>query len=193
MSQTATPLPADQSAGSTRLFVDKGAWAMRLVFLVLAVAIMVGASGYGLRTQDGLVGPGLVPFAAGLVMALATCWECVKTIRAERLAGAAVPQEETVDAMADLVDEDTLADMKNTGGHKAVLMVFAAVLAAVVLSHLIGLLLALSTMVAGLIIVVEKKKWWTGLVAGVIAFAFGYVVFGLVLNVPLPTGMLGLV
>jgi tetrahydromethanopterin S-methyltransferase subunit F len=44
-----------------------------------------------------------------------------------------------------------------------------------------------------MIIVVERRPWWVGLIATGCAVLFIYVVFSLILAIPLPTGQLGLI
>lgn len=170
-----------------------GPWVMRLVLLALGGTAMIGGAGYGLRTPEGLVGAGLMPALAGLVMVVASLWDGARTLRDGRAAAA---REEEPAADPDI--EDAPADLdvfgRNAGQrNRAVVMVFAVILLAVVLSYVVGLLLALTAMVAVLLGVVEKMPWWVALVGGTAAFLFGYLVFGVALNVPLPTGMLGLV
>lgn len=168
---------------------EAGPWIMRLAFLVVGLTVLISGVNYGLRTEDGLVGPGLMPFAAGLVTTLATLAEAANAWRKQRQtaadAGAANAIEE-----ADEVDH---LGRTSAQRNRAVLWVFLVILAAVLMSHVIGLLLSLSLMVVALISVVERKPWWSGVVGGIGAFLFGYGVFGVVLNVPLPTGMLGLI
>ena len=166
---------------------------MRLVLLVLGAAALIGGTGYGLRTPEGLVGAGLMPASAGFVMVVASLWDGVRTLRegpAPAVGGdepVAVPEVE--DAPAELDVFGRSAGQRN----RAVVTVFAVILLAVVLSYVVGLLLALTAMVVVLLGVVEKMPWWVALVGGAAAFLFGYLVFGVALNVPLPTGMLGLV
>ncbi|WIY82802.1 tripartite tricarboxylate transporter TctB family protein [Propionimicrobium sp. PCR01-08-3] len=169
--------------------VELGPWIVRLIFLGIGIAVLVGSIGYGLETADGLVGPGMVPFLASVVMVLATLVECLNALRKQR-AGAEGTEE--ANAIADADDVDNLgrtAAQRN----RAVVLVFGAILLTVLLTRIIGLLISLSLMVFGLIAFVERKPWWIALIAGVGSFVFGWVVFGLVLNVPLPTGMLGLI
>lgn len=172
--------------------VNTGAWVMRLALLVLGAAVLVGGIGYGVETPEGLVGPGMMPVAAGALMVVAGAWECLKAFRAERSAVAEAPAE------ADGAATDKAAELDVFGRttqqrNRAVAVVFGVILLAVVLAYAIGLLLALSLMVVVLLTFVEKKPLWVGLVAGVGAFAFGYLVFGMALNVPLATGALGLI
>ncbi len=171
--------------------VNRGAWAMRLVLLALGAAVLVAGIGYGVETPEGLVGPGMMPVAAGALMVVAGAWECLKAFRAERAAIAAAPAADAV-ATDEPEELDVFGRTTKQRG-RAVAVVFGVILLAVVLSYAIGLLLALSLMVAVLLTFVEKKPLWVGLLGGVGAFAFGYLVFGVALNVPLATGALGLI
>jgi hypothetical protein len=57
----------------------------------------------------------------------------------------------------------------------------------------VGLILSFALAVAFMIIVVERRPWWVGLIATGCAVLFIYVVFSLILAIPLPTGQLGLI
>lgn len=76
---------------------------------------------------------------------------------------------------------------------RAVIYVFLVLLITTVLASVIGLLLSLAVMVFVLLKFVERKSWIAAIVGAALAFLFGYVVFGMLLGVPLPTGMLGIV
>ncbi|MCK6210427.1 tripartite tricarboxylate transporter TctB family protein [Georgenia sp. EYE_87] len=170
-----------------------GPWVMRLVLLALGVAALVGGSSYGLRTAEGLVGAGLMPALAGFVMVVASLWDGARALRDARAAVAVDAEAAAVPEAADEAGELDVFGRRAGQRNRAVLMVFAVILLAVLLSHVVGLLLALTAMVVVLLGVVEKMPWWVALVGGAAAFLFGYLVFGVALNVPLPTGMLGLV
>jgi hypothetical protein len=172
--------------------VSTGAWVMRLALVALGAAVLVGGLGYGVETPEGLVGPGMMPVAAGALMVLAGAWECFKAFRAERAAVAEAPAEADASAADEPAELDVFGRTVQQRG-RAVALVFGVILLAVVLAYAIGLLLALSLMVVVLLTFVEKKPLWVGLVGGVGAFAFGYLVFGVALNVPLATGALGLI
>ncbi len=162
---------------------------MRLAFLVVGLTVLISGVNYGLRTEEGLVGPGLMPFAAGLVTTIATLAEAANAWRKRRQTASEAGE---VNAIEDADEVDHLG-RTSAQRNRAVLWVFLVILGAVLMSHVIGLLLSLSLMVVILISVVERKPWWSGVAGGIATFLFGYGVFGVVLNVPLPTGMLGLI
>lgn len=178
---------APEAGASKR--VEPGPWIARLVFLAVGLAVLIGSLGYGLETEEGLVGPGMVPFIAALVMVVATLVECVNALRKQRTGDGETEEENAI------TDADEIDNLGRTAAqrNRAVVTVFAVILLTVLLTRIIGLLLSLGLMVLVLITFVERKPWWIGLIAGVGSFLFGWVVFGLVLNVPLPTGMLGLI
>lgn len=168
---------------------DIGSWIFRGVFFILSILVMIGSLNYGLRDEDGLVAAGMMPFAASFVMLVATIWEAVGEYKRQRTVHL---QPEAKNAIED-ADEIEKNSRSVKDLRKAVITVFAVILAAVIFTRVVGLLIALSVMVLVLIWLVERKPWWMGVIGGVGAFLFGYLVFGLVLEVPLPTGILGLV
>lgn len=170
--------------------VALGPWVMRLVLLAVGVAALVGGYGYGLRTEDGLVGAGLMPAIAGGVMVASSIWESLRALRDERARLAVAPVEAAAEEAAPELDVFGRNALQR---NRAVISVFAVILGTIVLAYVIGLLLALTVMVIVLLGVVEKSKWWVALTGGALAFLFGYLVFGVALRVSLPTGMLGLV
>ncbi|MDD7687643.1 MAG: tripartite tricarboxylate transporter TctB family protein [Actinomycetaceae bacterium] len=178
-----------ENANTENLKVDIGSWIFRGAFLVLAVAVMIGSLSYGLRDENGLVAAGMMPFAASLVMIIATLWEASMEYRRQRLVRSPLIAKNAIEEADEL--EKNAHNAKDT--RKAVVTVFMVILAAILFARVVGLLIALSVMVVVLIWPVERKPWWVGVLGGVGAFLFGYVVFSLVLEVPLPTGMLGLV
>ncbi|MCK9792814.1 tripartite tricarboxylate transporter TctB family protein [Isoptericola sp. 4D.3] len=168
---------------------------MRVLLLALGAAVLVAGISYGVRTPDGHVGPGMMPAAAGAVMLLAGAWESLKAFRSGR--EATDGDDSTVSSGAEgAEDEDSQLDVfgrTTAQRNRAVAVVFGVIALGVALTYAIGLLLGLSLMVAVLLTFVEKKPLWVGVVWGAGAFAFGYLVFGLALNVPLATGALGLI
>ena len=196
---------------------QRGALAMRIALLVLGAAVIIASFQYGLFDDKGHVGAGFMPFAAGLVMTLASVWDIVKAQFADgqgevhgetedeepgTLPAAdsginpIVDSDEAVGDDANALHEEIRAELEGEeqqAGWKAVLSVFGVLIGVVVLSSMIGLLLTLSLMVFVLLLFVEKKPWWAALIGFVLAISFGYLVFGQLLGVPLPKGLLGLV
>lgn len=178
-----------------------GPWLMRAALIVVGFVSLIGGLQYGPKTPEGLVGPGFVPVVAGGLILLASMWDViVAMLEAKRPAGENV-EGATLETVADsataagTVPVEELDAMGRTEKqrNRAVVLVFVILAAMVLLAKLIGLLLSLTSMVIVLLWIIEKKKWWQALLGGALAFAFGYLVFGLLLEVPLPTGLLGLI
>ncbi|MCT1766735.1 tripartite tricarboxylate transporter TctB family protein [Brevibacterium casei] len=174
--------------------------------IVGAVAAIMGL-GYGLTVEGGQVGPGMLPFLTGAFIFLASVAEIFRLFFARvgtsggRIMSAVEDIEataaESIDAAADAVSAD--GEAVDTFGrterqrNRAPFVIFLTFGIALALVPVLGLIIALSAAILFLLLVVEKQKWWVSALATIGAAVFVYIVFGLVLSVPLPTGMLGLV
>ncbi|MFC9441790.1 MULTISPECIES: tripartite tricarboxylate transporter TctB family protein [Brevibacterium] len=174
--------------------------------VVGAVAAVMGI-GYGLSVDSGEVGPGLLPFLTGTFIFLASVAEIFRLFFARvgtsggRIMSAVEDIEataaESIDSASEAVSAD--GDEVDTFGrtekqrNRAPFVIFATFGVALALVPVLGLIIALSLAILFLLIVVEKQKWWTSAAATLGAAVFVYIVFGLVLSVPMPTGMLGLI
>ncbi|MEL7584475.1 tripartite tricarboxylate transporter TctB family protein [Brevibacterium casei] len=174
--------------------------------IVGAVAAIMGL-GYGLTVEGGQVGPGMLPFLTGAFIFLASVAEIFRLFFARvgtsggRIMSAVEDIEataaESIDAASDAVSAD--GEAVDTFGrterqrNRAPFVIFLTFGIALALVPVLGLIIALSAAILFLLLVVEKQKWWVSALATIGAAVFVYIVFGLVLSVPLPTGMLGLV
>lgn len=181
----------------------------QLIFLgvmaVLGLLAVVGGIGYGLEL-DERVGPGLMPFAAGVLMLLTVAVQLLRRLRtpvsepevgteaelepaAELAAG---PGAEPATATGESEDADVVADAATPDGRR-VATIFAMIVLAVAATYLIGMLLSVSLLVGALFLLNDRTKPVTALIAAVAAGLFGWLVFETLLDVPLPTGLLGLI
>ena len=174
--------------------------------IVGAVAAIMGL-GYGLTVEGGQVGPGMLPFLTGAFIFLASVAGVFRLFFARvgtsggRIMSAVEDLEataaESIDAASDAVSAD--GEAVDTFGrterqrNRAPFVIFLTFGIALALVPVLGLIIALSAAILFLLLVVEKQKWWVSALATIGAAVFVYIVFGLVLSVPLPTGMLGLV
>lgn len=174
---------------------------------VVGAAAAVMGIGYGLSVDSGEVGPGLLPFLTGTFIFLASVAEIFRLFFARvgtsggRIMSAVEDIEataaESIDSASEAVSAD--GDEVDTFGrtekqrNRAPFVIFATFGVALALVPVLGLIIALSLAILFLLIVVEKQKWWTSAAATIGAAVFVYIVFGLVLSVPMPTGMLGLI
>lgn len=168
--------------------IDYGSWIMKFIFLGLGVVIMISSWGYGLRTDGGLVGPGLMPFIASAVTVVASLFEIVKAFMNKNDVTAGAAENAIADA-----DDLSVSGKSQKEKNLSVVFVFGTIFGTIVLTHLIGLLLSLAIMAFVLVALVERKPVWTAILTAIGTFVFGYFVFKIALQVPLPTGLLGLV
>ncbi|WP_420175903.1 tripartite tricarboxylate transporter TctB family protein [Luteococcus sp. OSA5] len=183
------------------LLARLGPWLMRAALIVVGLVSLIGGLQYGPKTPEGLVGPGFVPVVAGGLILLASAWDVMvamleaKQHADERGEGAtleAVADSATAAGAAPAEELDAMGRTEKQR-NRAVVLVFAILATMVLLVNLIGLLLSLTLMVIVLLWFIEKKKWWQALLGGALALAFGFLVFGILLEVPLPAGLLGLI
>ena len=161
--------------------------------------LVVTSFGYGLRNEDGSIGPGLLPLVIGACMVALAGLELVR-----RAAGTRTPHR---DLLADVAGEESAADdadAADTGGGTDIFgrtepervrqlwTVVAAMLGAIVLVPLCGFLLSFGALVLFISVWVERRPWVTAIVVTAVSVAVVHVVFVLLLGVPLPGGALGL-
>lgn len=153
----------------------------QLIFLgvmaALGLAAVVGGLGYGLEL-DERVGPGLMPFAAGVLMLLTVG---VQLLRRLRMPVVELGAEEGEDAESGAPDARRVAT------------IFVMIVLAVVATYLIGMLLSVSLLVGALFLLNDRTKPVAAVIAAGAAGLFGWLVFETLLDVPLPTGLLGLI
>lgn len=176
--------------------------------VVGGVAAIMGF-GYGLTVEGGQVGPGMLPFLTGTFIFVASSAEIFRLFFARvgtsggRIMSAVEEIEanaaESIDAVAESRPDDSSSDDLDTFGrtekqrNRAPFYIFIAFGAALALIPVSGLIISLAAAILFLLLVVEKQKWWTSAATTIGAAVFVYIVFGLVLSVPMPTGMLGLI
>lgn len=161
---------------------------------------------YGLTVENGHVGPGMLPFLTGAFIFLASVAEIFRLFFARvgtsggRIMSAVEDIEtEAADSIDAVAAPPCDADELDTFGrtekqrNRAPFYIFLTFGAALALIPITGLIISLTAAILFLLLVVEKQKWWTSAATTIGAAVFVYVVFGLVLSVPLPTGMLGLI
>lgn len=154
-----------------------------VIVAVSLILLGIGFAGwgeqYGLLTNEGVIGPGFIPVVAGLMLAAfagvsatKACWQLLKTWRAEK----------------------TVATASESSGEQrpliTALFVFASIVAAILLAPILGFLLSFGLLVLVLVTVVEREKFWLGLLLGVGASVAAWFIFIGLLNIPVPEGFL---
>lgn len=171
-----------------------------LVIAALGVAAAVIAAGYGVIGDDGRIGPGFLPALCGVLLVLFAVVNSVSSHRnrtsaediAERLALGSdagdhgLPVEEP--------DEDGV-DIYGRSQRQRDRMLWAVVgiiLATVLLIPVLGFIVAFAVMLVVIAVAVERRKILPSLMVSVITLAVTYTIFVVLLQVPLPQGLLGI-
>ena len=179
------------------------------VLAALGAAACLGGLGYGLRTEDGTVGTGLLPAATGAmitVLALIDVAQSLVAARRARATSTTVPEAPVAErTLAEsTAAEDSDSDAATDDGvdvlgrdprqrNRNLVIVLALVFAAAALVPLIGLLLAMGLLILAITIGVERMRPVSAVVVTACALACVWLVFAQGLRVPFPTGMLGVV
>lgn len=176
--------------------------------VVGGVAAVMGFQ-YGITGENGQVGPGMLPLLTGTFIFLASAAEIFRLYfaRVGTSGGRIMSAVEDIEARAaksigavDDSDSDDAADGDlDTFGrtekqrNRTPFYIFFTFGVALLLIPVLGLIVSLAAAILFLLLVIERQKWWTSAATTIGAAAFVYVVFGLVLSVPMPSGMLGLI
>lgn len=151
------------------------------LLIALGAAFAIGATGYGIFGEGGRIGPGFMPFATGLLMAVFGAM-----VGAEVLLRAPRGQE------AESTEEVESADEAESGARRIVALVFGLTLVGILLIPVFGFLLSFGLLVFALVWYVEREGLLLGLGLGAGAALFAWLVFGMFLQIPLPGGVLGI-
>jgi putative tricarboxylic transport membrane protein len=181
------PAPAAPPAAPRR-----GGLVGNLVLASVGLLAVVGGVGYGVTGATGPVGPGFVPALAGALMALFSVVELVRIVRARPPREAApdgAPAPGDPVAATDDVDQFGRTDRQRS---RAIVAIFAIVALGVAVTPFLGLLTAMGLVVLALTLGIERRPVVPSVLTAAGTVAFAYVVFVLVLRVPVPVGPLGL-
>lgn len=176
----------------------------------LGALVFVTAFGYGIFDEKGRVEPGLLPMAAGGLLALLSAVELVARLRtgsatphaspltrldsappasapAEAAAGPTgvfPPGEERGEDDVDVLGRTPEQRVRNLW------VVFAAVTVTVLLAPVLGFLVAFGLLVFLIATVVEGRRLVPSAIIAAVAIAAVYGIFAEFLSVPLPQGVL---
>lgn len=170
-------------------------------------AVVMGL-GYGVVGPDGNIGPGFMPVITGAFIVLASLADLGRLFFA--------PEGQSTAGLGGLADElsaeaaaaqsaaraelgaDAGDEERDTFGRTAhqrnrtVLLIFGALLAAILMIPVVGMLLSLGLMMFAIVVGLEKKPLVPATLTTVAVVAGAYLIFVRMLGVPLPQGMLGL-
>ncbi|WP_411374967.1 tripartite tricarboxylate transporter TctB family protein [Arthrobacter sp. MPF02] len=170
------------------------------VIIALGIAATVVAAGYGVVGDDGRMGPGFLPAAAGSLMAVFAAMNAVTSGRKrsatlESVVEDRIPGIDHDEASQDLAAESDDRDIYGRTQRqrdKMLWTVLGIIFATVLLVPLLGFMLAFAVMLVVVAVVVERRKILPSLAVSAVTLAATYAVFVLFLRVPLPQGILGI-
>lgn len=167
----------------------------------------INAFDYPVFNEGNRIGPGLLPAIYGGLIAMISTVLLVRT-----LAGHRARHDQGLVEVAQSVAPDTLepgpAGTDTPGAEpdddvdifgrtarqrmRQLQMVTVALVVALLLVAVVGLLLAMALFCLFASIVVERRPWVSSVLITAVSITVIYVVFVVLLNVPLPTGVLGI-
>ncbi|HEY3684709.1 MAG TPA: tripartite tricarboxylate transporter TctB family protein [Streptosporangiaceae bacterium] len=154
------------------------------------LAMTIASFGYHLFGAGGRIGPGFMPFCAGLALACFAVWTLAESfVRSAREKAAGTPSD-AADTSAGAAPAGERP--ASSGSERRVVLVFVLTAASFALSFVTGFLVAFGLLICALLWFVEREKPWLAVGIGAVATLGSWAVFVLVLQVPLPGGMLGL-
>lgn len=172
-----------------------------ILAVVGLIATIMGIN-YGFLQEGGVIGPGFLPVLVGgfiLVASLAEIGRMFLVPQGHGAAGLVAPAEEAMEAAESAQSEAHGGEERDTFGRTsrqrsiAIVMIFGFMLIALLLVPVLGLLLSLTALMLAIMIVVERKPILNSVLVTGAALGVAYLIFVVGLNVPVPTGMLGLI
>lgn len=187
------------------------------ILAVVGLVALIMGLGYGFTGENDQIGPGFMPVLVGgfiLVASLAEIGRLYLAAAGPSTAGlGGVAEELTAEAKAQKsarseadVEKNAAAagapegdgPERDTFGRTAkqrsrtVPLIFAILLAAILLTEVIGMLLSLTLMMFAIIVLVEKKPLLPAVLISGGVLAAAYLIFVQLLRVPVPQGVLGI-
>jgi putative tricarboxylic transport membrane protein len=169
------------------------------VLSALGAAVVVSSFGYGILLEGNRIGPGFLPLVIGGLLLLLSGAQLVSRLRTPHPQAAEAPGwlVEATDVHlhphADEPEETDVLGRTHAYRVRQLRMVVAAVLVAIALVPFSGFLLTFGLLVLFITTYVERCRPLSAVAISLAAVGVVYAVFGLFLNVPLPTGLLDLV
>jgi len=170
------------------------------VIIALGITATAMAAGYGIMGDDGRIGPGFLPAAAGSLMAVFAAVNAVtsgkkQSATLESVVEDRIPGLDHEEAPRDLAGAGDDLDIYGRTQRQRDKMLWTAIgimLATVLLVPMLGFILAFAAMLVVVAVVVERRKILPSLAVSAVTLAATYAVFVLFLRVPLPQGLLGI-
>ena len=171
--------------------------AFTAVLAAVGIAAVIGGLAYGAFGEEGRIGPGFLPVMSGGLVALFALSDIVSRVRARpQLADERELLLDT-DAAAELEAEAIVPDIDIFGRSQKqrnmqLVAVIGILIGTLLLVGVLGFILAFGVLLVVTAVFVEKRKLLPSLLVAVVALGVAYLVFGVLLRVPLPQGLLGI-
>jgi hypothetical protein len=181
--------------------------AFTAVLAALGLAAVIGGLGYGAFGEKGLIGPGFLPVLAGGLVALFAVIDVVGRLRsrAEHDTAAAIVSDAVAPVELEPVEPEAIqletaeadrdVDIYGRSQKQRTRMLVAVIgilIATLVLVNVVGFIIAFALMLLACAVVVERQKLLPSIIVTVVALSAAYLIFGVMLRVPLPQGLLGI-
>ena len=151
------------------------------LLVALGVAFAIGGTRYGVFGEGSRIGPGFMPLVAG---ALLVVFGAMIGVEAALHRGR-VPSRRVQNMERGGVEGE------EEGGGRTVAVAFGLMLVTVLLIPLLGFLLSFGLLILALVTFVEKEGWLRGILLSASAIAVTWLTFVVLLEIPLPPGILG--
>jgi putative tricarboxylic transport membrane protein len=149
------------------------------LLVALGVAFAIGGTGYGVFGEGSRIGPGFMPFMAGVLLVVFGV-----AIGVEAALGR-VPSRPP----QNMQEGDAEGDEEGSG--RTVAVAFGLMLVTVLLIPVLGFLLSFGLLILALVTFVEREGWLRGILLSVSAIAVTWLTFVVLLEIPLPPGIFG--
>lgn len=176
--------------------------AFTAILAVIGAGAVLAALGYGMFSDDGRIGAGFLPVVAGGLVTVLAVVDIIGRLRRRTRphhdAELALDTESIESLALDHELEPAASDVDIFGRtqkqrNTMLLAVAGILLVTVLLVGVVGFILAFGLMLFVIAVVIEKRKALPSLIVTVIALGVAWLVFGVLLRVPLPQGLIGLI
>lgn len=172
--------------------------AFSIVLALLGIGAVIGGIGYGVIEEDGLIGPGFLPTLAGGLVAIFAIGDVVGRLRARPSMSEAelILGPEAGEVIAEEVAAESDIDIfgrTQKQRSRMLVAVLAILVATLLLVPLLGFIISFALMLLAIAILVEKRKWLPALAVTTSALVVTYLIFVVLLRVPLPQGLIGII
>ena len=153
--------------------------------------LVVTAGQYSVIDGEGMIGGGFLPFIAGVTLSVLGGLQLIATAgRVRALAGDRARLERNE---AERREEAALPDAFGRTGKQRLHqlgLVTVALIASIALAPLVGLLGALTLLSIYISAFIERRSWWASIAISLASVGLVYLIFVVLLGVPLPGGLL---